>query len=299
LRYLSCRMKIVRKPRLSDSSLFVISAVTVGGTLEWYEIGLFISWPLIIQKNITNFDVSIAESLNTSAIFLVVALALTSGSARAIGGWFFGRTGDKFGRKLAFPLTVLFATIPSLSLSILSFILSYEQWISYSTIIFAVVKFFQGMPAGGELPGAICYLAEADRLEAVNSKSCSKHRYMCSYAMLGPQIGLALSSIVCLILKSYLPQEFLLKQAWKYVFLTSGLIGISGYLMRKHLHETSEYLNLKGHHKISLAPLRTLFKEYSIRVFYGGLLSIFEISAFSVVSVLPLYPTLSSFAVNF
>ena len=274
--------------RKTDSKPFIITAITIGGALEWYEIGLFISWPLLIQNQAAGFDISVAESINSGVVLVLVALAMANGGARAIGGWFFGKKGDEKGRKVAFPLTLLFATLPSWSLAILSFFLSYELWLTYSAIIFALVKFLQGMPAGGELPGAICYLSEtADGLG--NNKPWTSRRYMCSYALVGPQIGLGLSAIVCLTLKALFPVEFLVSSVWRYVFIFSGIIGISGFIMRKKIHETAEYLDLRVHHKVTHKPIKTLFKKYSSRVFTAALASVFEIVTFAVLSIVPYY----------
>lgn len=276
-----------KAPTAQDSSAFILTAVNIGGSLEWYEIGIFIAWQLIIQQGSVNFD-AIAESLNVGAVLLVAATALASGGARALGGWLFGRTGDRRGRKVAFPLTVLIATLPSWGLVILSFFLSYEEWMTYSTVIFTIVKFFQGMPAGGELPGAICYLSEANETSS-KSSSWDTQRYMCSYAMLGPQIGLALSTLVCLVLKLLFPTEILLSHGWRFVFLISGLMGIGGFMMRKKLHETIAFLNGKIHHKITYSPLKTVFKECRPQLLFGLMLPVFEVVSFSILSIMPLY----------
>lgn len=272
----------------ADSKAFILTAITIGGSLEWYEIGIFISWPLLIQKKAAGFDISIAESLNAGAILLFVLLALANGGARALGGWFFGKKGDEKGRKVAFPLTLLTATLPSWSLALLSFFISYEHWLTYSIVLFALVKFFQGMPAGGELPGAICYLSETangfkDRL------SRKSIRYMCSFALLGPQIGLALSAIVCLVLRELFPMELLLKHAWRYVFIFSGVIGIAGYMMRRKIHETAAYLDLKTHHKVTHKPMKTLFSKHLSSVLLASLLSVFEVVTFAILSIMPYY----------
>lgn len=271
-----------------DSKTFVLTAVTLGGSLEWYEIGIFIFWPLLIEGKAAGFDISLAESLNAGIILLLATLALANGAARALGGWFFGKKGDEQGRKIAFPLTLLIATLPSWSLALLSFFISYEHWITYSTVLFALVKFFQGMPAGGELPGAICYLSET-----VNDPK--SRRYMCSFALLGPQVGLGLSAIICLILKAYFPTEFLLTHAWRYVFIFSGLLGIGGYMMRKKIHETAGYLDLKIHHKVTRKPIQILFTKYPFRVILASVLSVFEVIAFSVLSIAPYYYLKSPF----
>lgn len=283
--------------RKIDSKAFIITAITIGGALEWYEIGLFISWPLLIQNRAAGLDISVAESLNASAMIILVAFALANGGARAIGGFFFGKKGDEKGRSVAFPLTLLFATLPSWSLAILSFFLSYEHWLEYSTVIFAIVKFFQGMPAGGELPGAICYLSETANGYHQGSSWLSR-RYMCSYALVGPQVGLGLSAIVCLALKELFPIEVLVTSAWKYVFIFSGVIGVIGFLMRKKIHETAEFMELRVHHKVTHKPLKSLFKNYSPRVFLAGLVSVFEIVTFAVLSIVPYYFSTEPFSLD-
>lgn len=281
----------------TDSKTFIISAITIGGALEWYEIGLFISWPLLIQNQAAGFDISLAESINAGAILIIAALALANGGARAIGGWFFGKKGDERGRQVAFPLTLLFATLPSWSLAFLSFFLSYEHWLSYATVIFAFVKFFQGMPAGGELPGAICYLSET--ADGCNHKKIwNSKRYMCSYALVGPQIGLGLSAIVCLTLKAFLPLDLLVTSAWKYVFMFSGILGVCGFMMRKKIHETAKFMELKVHHKVTHQPLKKLFKKYSSRVFLAALASVYEVVAFAVLSIIPYYYARNPFNLN-
>lgn len=273
---------------LARPSLFVLSAVNIGGALEWYEIGLFMSWPLIIQGSSNLFDQTLADSLNLTGILLMVGFALASGGARALGGWYFGKMGDKDGRKKAFPLSVLLATLPSLVLPLISFFVPYKEWISYSSITFAVVKFLQGMPAGGEFPGAICYLAETGTIYQ-NMSSWVSRRYLCSFTVLGPQIGLMLSMIVCLILKSLFPLEVLQHHGWQFVFLISGLMGIGGYVMRNILNETVSFRDLKIHHKVALHPVKTVFSKYFSRIFFGFVLSIFETVLFIVISLAPLF----------
>jgi hypothetical protein len=92
-------MSISKISNLVRPSLFILAAVNIGGALEWYEIGLFISWPLIIQGSSNLFDQTLADSLNLTGILLMVGFALASGGARALGGWFFGKMGDKEGRR--------------------------------------------------------------------------------------------------------------------------------------------------------------------------------------------------------
>ncbi|MCB9092748.1 MAG: hypothetical protein H6620_09335 [Halobacteriovoraceae bacterium] len=168
----------------------------------------------------------------------------------------------------------------------MSFIISYESWTNYYTAIFVVFKFLQGIPAGGEIPGAICYLHESS---TTSKQPWLSKRFMCSYTLFGPQIGLAMSAVVCLILKAEFPLELLKEHGWRYVFSISGSLGIIGVVIRKKLHETIKFLEYKSDHKVLHHPVRTLFSKNFHRVKLGFVLSIFEVVAFSVLSLVPFY----------
>jgi len=163
-------------------------------------------------------------------------------------------------------------------------------------VIFAVFKLLQGIPAGGELPGAICYLFEASDLG--KNQSWQSKRYMCSFALLGPQIGLALSAIVCLILKVFFPLEELQNHGWRYLFSLSGSLGILGVIIRKKLHETLEYLRFESHHKVLHKPVETLFLKYPHRLKLALVIPVFEVVAFSVLSMVPFYYINSPFNIE-
>lgn len=112
---------------------------------------------------------------------------------------------------------------------------------------------------------------------------------MCSFTLFGPQIGLALSTIACLVLKLSFPTEVLLTHGWRYVFLVSGVMGIGGFIIRKKLHETIAFLKRTLHHKITYSPLKAVFHSYRSQLAFGSTLPIFEVVSFSVLSVMPLY----------
>lgn len=274
-------MKTKTSESKKDSKKRILLAVTIGGSLEWYEIGIFIFWPLIIEGKVAGFDISLAESIDTAAISFIAALVISNGLARALGGWLFGNIGDKRSRKNAFSWTIIASAIPSAVLAILSFFISYHEWIAFSTYIYAVVKFFQGMPAGGELPGAICYLSET-------ATGFKPKRFMCSFTLLGPQIGIGLSALICLAIKTFFSSEYI-AQNWRYAFLISGLLGIYGIYIRKKMHETAEFLELKTHHKIAHKPLKILFSNHLKKLGQASVLSLLEVSAFSILGVIPYY----------
>jgi len=78
-----------------------------GNLLEWYEIYLFVYWSPIISKLFFNSPSNLTNLTYTFMIFGVGFLA------RPLGGIFFGRLGDRIGRKKAMILSILMMILPT------------------------------------------------------------------------------------------------------------------------------------------------------------------------------------------
>jgi MFS transporter, MHS family, proline/betaine transporter len=248
----------------------IIPAVTIGSIIEWYEMGLYIYWSSVIKKIFYDYSLPISEIIDS---IIVISVGLI---ARPLGGFIFGRFGDRKGRKKPLMLSIMLISIPTFLIGCTQ---SYAQWNLFATIFLGIMKFIQGIPAGGELPGAICYLAEDTTPE--------KKRYTCSYAFVGPQIGLLLSLAECLLLEEYLSNEVLMSWGWRISFLTSGILGIGGYLLRKRLHETQEYKLLKSKNKTIKNPIKEIFSLHKKRLILSFCVSIFEVVLFCLLTIIP------------
>lgn len=248
----------------------IIPAVTIGSILEWYEVGLYIYWASVIEKIYFDYTLPIAETINT---IIVLSVGLV---ARPLGGYIFGKFGDKKGRKKAFTLTIILISIPTF---LIGWTKSFTQWTLFTTIFLGIMKFLQGIPAGGEIPGAICYLSE--------NTEPTKKWFTCSFALVGPQVGLLLSLTECLLLQEYLPYEDLIHWGWRFSFLACGFLGILGYVLRKKLHESDKYAHLKKEHKVLKHPVQETFKKHKKGLFLGFCVSIFEVVAFCLLTIVP------------
>lgn len=202
----------------------VIFAVTFGNLLEWYEIYLYVYWSPIIAKLFFKSHVDSDDLIYT---FLIFGLALL---ARPLGGLFFGRLGDRIGRKKAFILSLVMMTIPTIITGLLP---TRAQVGVLAPIFLTCTRFLQAFPAGGELPGAFCYLYETAPLQ--------HRRYFCSWAFFGVLSGLLIGTIECFFLELFLSEQDLIAWGWRLSFLIGGLLGFCGLLLRSRLHETPLY----------------------------------------------------------
>ena len=265
-------LNIFKKLKLSDSEKSLVIPVTFGSQFEWFEFFLFVYWSGIFEAE-THFS-SLSASIEE---FIYAILLLCSGLlARPLGGILFGRIGDKFGRRNAFMWSIIGITMPSVILTVMP---SFPSG-AYSPLIYlGVMRLLQGIPAGGELPGALCLLYEG----ATNSR----RKYICSYLFVGTQLGQILSILLILLLQAILTHEQLFSWGWRLSFGISSVIGILGSVLRRKwfvpLHETKEFEDLKTEHKIEPHPLRKSFRNYKKMISLVLFLSLFEVSGFYLI----------------
>lgn len=246
----------------------VLFAVTFGNLLEWYEIYLYVYWSPIIAKLFFNPE---TESTNLITTFFVFALGLL---ARPFGGLFFGRLGDIIGRKKSFMLSLIMMTFPTIISGLLP---TYAQVGVLAPIFLTCTRFLQAFPAGGEIPGAFCYLYE--------STAYRERRFYCSWACIGVLSGLLLSSIECFTLELLLKKQDLITWGWRSSFLFGGVIGLSGIVIRSRLHETPLYQEMSKHLHVSKESILQIFYRQRKRLALGILLWMFNSSTIFFITV--------------
>jgi len=251
----------------------VIFAVTIGNLLEWYELYLFVYWSPIIAKLFFNSD---SEYVNLTYTFLVFAMGFL---ARPLGGIFFGRLGDRIGRKKSLILSMVMMTIPTFVTGLLP---THASIGAFAPIMLGIMRLLQSFPAGGELPGAFCYLYESSKVP--------NRRYMSSWGAFGFQVGILISTIECFFLEKYLPHEDLISWGWRVSFLMGGLIGLCGLFFRYKLHETPLYEEMMSHEKVVKDPIFQVIHQYGKRILTGILYCALNSSAFYLLTInIPVY----------
>ncbi len=244
----------------------IIPRITIGSTIEWYEMYLYFYWAPTITGGKFDPGVPIGEFINTSIVLIIGFFG------RALGGWLFGILGDTQGRARAFFWTILLLSIPSFMVAFFN----YATWDLSAVIVFCIVKLLQGIPAGGELPGAMCFFAE--------NAAFSRRRYLTSYTLVGPQIGQILAMSQTLILEMTMPRDLLLKYGWRISFIIAGSLGLYGLYLRRKLNESPFFSRIKEKHEVLKHPVHHAIKHFKKQIFLGFCISIFEVSGFFVLA---------------
>ena len=122
----------------------VMMGSAAGTVVEWFDFALFGYMAMYIAQNFFPSEDKMAGLLATFAVFLVSFIL------RPIGGIYFGKLGDKLGRKKILALTVL---LMSGSTAAIGLIPTYETIGIWAPILLILIRCVQGISAGGEYTG--------------------------------------------------------------------------------------------------------------------------------------------------
>ena len=236
---------VERKRPMTKEERKVILASSAGTIFEWYDFYLYGSLAAIIGAQ---FFSSFPEA--TRNVFALLAFA-AGFLVRPFGALVFGRLGDLVGRKYTFLITIL---IMGISTFVVGLLPSYETIGWLAPIILIALRMLQGLALGGEYGGAVVYVAE----HAPNGR----RGYFTSWIQTTATLGLLLSLMVILGVRTYVGEEAFKSWGWRIPFLLSiFLLGISVWI-RLQMEESPAFKKMKEEGTQSKAPISEAFGNW-------------------------------------
>jgi len=234
----------VREPTKGELRT-VVFASSLGTVFEWYDFYLFGSLAVIINKQFFS-------AVNPTAGFIFTLLAFAAGFAvRPFGALVFGRLGDLVGRKYTFLITIL---IMGLSTFVIGLLPSYASIGILAPIILIGLRLLQGLALGGEYGGAATYVAE--------HSPNGQRGYQTSWIQTTATLGLFLSLLVILAVRTAMGEEAFAAWGWRIPFLVSALLLAISVWIRMKLSESPAFQRMKAEGKGSKAPLTESFARW-------------------------------------
>ncbi len=223
----------------------VILASSVGTVIEWYDFYLYGSLAAIISAQFFS-------GVNETTGFIFALMAFAAGFAvRPFGAIFFGRLGDLWGRKNTFLVTML---LMGLSTFVVGLLPSYAAIGIAAPIILVLMRLIQGLALGGEYGGAATYVAEhAPR---------GKRGFYTSFIQITATVGLLLSLLVILGVRTAVGEEAFAEWGWRIPFLLSILMLAVSLWIRLKLAESPSFKKMKAEGKGSTTPLKDSFGKW-------------------------------------
>lgn len=201
------------------SSFKVVLASSIGGGLEMYDFVIYIFFaPLFSQlffPNSNHFVTMLAAFAVFAAGYLV----------RPLGGIVFGHFGDRFGRKKGLVVAI---SLMGFSTVLMGFLPTYYQIGIWAPILLVILRLVQGIAVGGDLPGAITFVAET-----ANNKSRGEK---CAWIYFGVNLGSFLASTVASIISWSFTKSRLHLYGWCCGFIFSGFTPLFLTYLLGHAH---------------------------------------------------------------
>ena len=139
----------LRKRKMIDRRILIAS--TLGNALEFYEFTLFGFLAPVITK------LYFPDHYGLVLSYVVFAIGFIF---RPLGGLFFGRMGDLYGRRIALYSSIVLMTFSTCCMGIIP---SYDSIGVAAPILLLLLRIGQGMSAGGETHGSVIFAAEHAR----------------------------------------------------------------------------------------------------------------------------------------
>jgi MFS transporter, MHS family, metabolite:H+ symporter len=192
-----------------------------GTSLEYFDFQLYGLTAALVLPSL--FFPGMDPALGLLSSFATYAVGFL---ARPLGAIFFGRLGDKRGRKFVLVVTVALMGLSTCGIGLLP---TYAQAGVLAPALLIVLRLLQGFGAGAELAGASVLLAEY--------APPRRRGLVASFVAIGTNTGTLLASGVWMLLASG-SSQWLMDWGWRIPFLASILIAVFALVIRRYLNET-------------------------------------------------------------
>jgi MFS transporter, MHS family, metabolite:H+ symporter len=194
----------------------------LGTAMEFMDFQLYSLAAAIVFNKIFFPDVS-------PAIGLIAAMATYGVGyvARLAGAIYFGRMGDRIGRKKVLFITI---TLMGASTTLIGVLPTYAMIGILAPILLVVLRLIQGFGAGAEIAGATTMLAEY--------APPKRRGIIASLVCLGTNSGTLAASALWALLLGVLSDDQLLSWGWRIPFLLSFVLMIFAVWLRLNLKES-------------------------------------------------------------
>jgi MHS family proline/betaine transporter-like MFS transporter len=200
----------------------VIAAGLIGNVLEWYDFAIYGYFATAIGRHFFPHEDAVAQLLSTFGVFALGYLA------RPVGGVIIGHIGDRFGRRAALTFSVAAMAIPTFLIGVLP---GYATLGLLAPAALTLLRMVQGLSVGGEYTSSMVFLVE--------SAPAGRRGLLGALASCGASGGILLGSAVGAGFAASMSPAALDAWGWRVPFLFGLVVGLAGYLLRRHVLEAA------------------------------------------------------------
>ena len=223
------------------------AAAAFGTFLEYYDFSVYGYCAARISTEFFPSDNETVSLLSTLAVFGLAFII------RPLGGLFFGRIGDRYGRKVSLLATVILIGCACTAIGCLP---TYDQVGILAPILLIFCRALQGFSAGGEIGSAASYIREW----APESRRALYLSFVPSVANIGKACAAGMAGFAAWCFMGDAGETS--SWAWRVPFLMGLPLMLGCLYMRLRIEDTPDFANMKKEGSLSKAPIRELVTTY-------------------------------------
>lgn len=219
-------------PMTREGRLRSMTAAAAGNALEWFDWTLYGTFSIYLARNLFEATDPKSALLSTLAVF-------AGGFAgRPVGGWIFGKLGDRLGRKTTLIVTMIMLAASSAGIALIP---SYAQIGVAASALLLFFRLLQGLAHGGESGVSYTYVAEIAPKE---------HRGLWSSSVfVSVTIGVMGATALAAALASFLGPDAMQAYGWRLGFGVGGLLGVYALFLRRSAEESEVFEHTRSETK--------------------------------------------------
>ncbi|WP_144630204.1 MFS transporter [Bordetella genomosp. 13] len=222
----------------------VVWAGAIGTLIEYYDYTVYAF--LATTLAVLFFpDMGELALLYTFAVFGVAFVV------RPLGGIVLGALADRYGRKPALLVSVVMMVAATALIGLLP---GYATVGVLAPVLLCLLRCVQGFAAGGEMGGAVAYVAEV--------APAPRRAALTSATQIGCLAGTMGGAIAVAFLNASLSPEDVLSWGWRIPFLISAPMGVIALLVRHRMEETPDFIRMENQSRYEKVPTLALLRDY-------------------------------------
>ena len=250
----------------------VIAAATIGGALEWYDLGAYTLFAFAISHH---FFPTSNESVSLLITFITFAAGFLT---RPLGAALLGAYSDRVGRKAALSLTMFLMAI---SMTIITLCPTFETIGILAPIIIVLARLLQGISAGGEIGSALSILIE-------NAPPEKRGQYA-AWQQVSQTGAFLVAGLVGWSITSFLTPAQVLDWGWRVAFGFGILVAPVGFYIRRQIEESAVFVQEKQRYKEHV-PFATMIRKNGKALLIGiGIVMLWTVVSKTASSFMPTY----------
>ncbi|AVZ41280.1 MFS transporter [Dietzia sp. JS16-p6b] len=241
--------KVIHLTQAQPTKRRSVAAAGIGTVVEYYDLTVYAYLAVVVSPLFFPSDDPTASLLASLAVFASAYLM------RPIGGLFFGRLGDRYGRKRALLVSVILMGVATL---IMAFLPTYAAVGVLAPTLLVIARLAQGFSAGGELGGALTYVYEivGPRRRGLGG----------SIVALGSNTGFALAAIVVATTSALTSDVQMTSWGWRIPFIAGLPLLLLCLWLRSRIEDTPEFEEAAASADLAKSPFKELLASQPFQV---------------------------------